>query len=908
MIRWMRPLFALLIVVAIASVGRGADLDTPAPSGRIVVQFTADADHADQIRVASLVGAAATPRVAPNLLRQVAAKSVGSSPALDALARYVQFDADHLSDDRLRRLVAGLGHDPAVSVAFLEPRAVPAALGFDAITGRGPADAGRVEAGLRTDDLTEWQGYMWEAPMGIGAWNVHPEPGARGGSVRIIDIEGAWLWAHEDLPEPFADLGEHIDDLSWRNHGTAVMGEMVGQDNGYGVTGIVPDAQVGNASIGSQSVPAALLAAAAAMEAGDLILIELHAPGPNATGDGQFGYVPMEFWPDNFDAIRAVTDMGLIVVEAAGNGQQDLDDAVYQGFFDRDVRDSGAIMVGATSGSGLNPAWFTNHGTRVDLCGWGLNVATCAYGDLQGGDDETLWYTVAFSGTSSASPIVTGAVASLQGMAEATLGLTLDAFLAREILSQTGTATTGPEIIGPRPDLVAARAMLLDTGVGFVVGTVSDATGTPITDAVVGRLTEGSHITTGVDGRYRLGLLPGDHVLTAESYFHVPVALPVIIPAGAETTLDITLELRELHTLSGTVADTAGVALEGVVMELLGEPVPTTLTDGSGAYEFAPIPYQDELLVQAGGLPGYGGQVAVLVPIGIPDLDKSLTDLRLPTVTYDFEDGPQGWEAYGGLWTLGDPATTPMGPGHAFDGVQCWGVGLDGGGYPDDTWSELWSPVFHDADHEGDVLTLSLHYWSGTEAGFDGVHIVLDPGTPEELVLVPHGGYTDPVMGGLNHLSGWSGDSGGWRTAVFNISDQLEADTWQLAIRFGSDQSVTTEGFLIDGVTIDAYEYPTAVEPTPVPMAALNAYPNPFNPQVTLSWSLPAAGRLDLSVYDLRGRLVSTLLRGQAVAASGHTNWNGTDQTGRAVASGVYLVQARSHDGHTARRRITLTR
>ena len=143
---------------------------------------------------------------------------------------------------------------------------------------------------------------------------------------------------------------------------------------------------------------------------------------------------------------------------------------------------------------------------------------------------------------------------------------------------------------------------------------------------------------------------------------------------------------------------------------------------------------------------------------------------------------------------------------------------------------------------------------------------------------------------------------------MFNISDQLEADTWQLAIRFGSDQSVTTEGFLIDGVTIDAYEYPTAVEPTPVPMAALNAYPNPFNPQVTLSWSLPAAGRLDLSVYDLRGRLVSTLLRGQAVAASGHTNWNGTDQTGRAVASGVYLVQARSHDGHTARRRITLTR
>ena len=67
------------------------------------------------------------------------------------------------------------------------------------------------------------------------------------------------------------------------------------------------------------------------MDPGDILLIELHAPGPNATGSGQFGYVPMEFWPDNFDAIRAITDLGYLVVEAAGNGQQDLDDAIYGG-------------------------------------------------------------------------------------------------------------------------------------------------------------------------------------------------------------------------------------------------------------------------------------------------------------------------------------------------------------------------------------------------------------------------------------------------------------------------------------------------------------------------------------------------------------------------------------------------
>lgn len=908
MIRWMRPVIALLFVAAIVAVGRSTTLDTPAPTGRLVVQYTDQADQQDRGRIDAQVGAAASPRIEPQLLQRTAAKSRTTSPALEALSRYVQYDTRHLSEDQLRRLAVRLAHDPAVAQAFLEPRAVPAALGFDAFTGQGPANAGRIATDIATDDLTEWQGYMWIAPQGIGALVSHTQPGGRGETVRITDIEGAWLWDHEDLPEPFIDLGAHIDDLSWRNHGTAVVGEMSGMDNGYGVTGIVPDAAVGNSAVGNQSVAQALFAAAAAIEPGDILLIELHAPGPNANGDGQYGYVPMEFWPDNFDAIRAITDLGYIVVEAAGNGQQDLDDPVYQGFFDRSVRDSGAIMVGATAGSAMTPAWFTNHGTRVDLCGWGSNVATCGYGDLQGGD-EIEWYTVSFSGTSSASPIVTGAVASLQGMAEVTLGLSLDAYLARELLVATGTPSNGPELIGPRPDLVAARELMVTGGVGAVSGIVTDAvSGQPVADAVVGRTVDGSAVTTDAEGRYRLGLLPGTHEIWAESFFHYPQTHDVVVAAGAETALDLDLDLRQLVAFSGTVVDTAGNWLPDVTLELLDQPVPTTVSDEYGNYTFDPVPVQDLVVMQAGGLPGYGGQVAFRANVGIPDLDKAQGDTYLPTVTYDFEDGQQGWTVYGELWTLGDPVASGMGDGAAFDGSQCWGVGLDGSGYPDDTWSELWSPVYLDADHEGHTLTLSFHYWCATEAGFDGVHVVLNPSTPIEQVLVPYGGYTDPVMGGLAHQPGWSGDSDGWRTAVFDLSDQLDVAAWQVAIRFGSDQALTTTGFLVDGITLAVYDYPTAAETPTVTAATLDAYPNPFNPQVTLSWRLPEAGRLDLDIFDLRGRLVSHLLRGEAVAAAGQMNWNGTDRAGRAVASGVYLVRARSHQGHQAQQRITLTR
>ncbi len=79
--------------------------------------------------------------------------------------------------------------------------------------------------------------------------------------------------------------------------------------------------------------------------------------------------MPMEFWQDNFDAIAAVTRQGIMVLEAAGNGQVDLDAPIYQGLFDPAVRHSGAIMIGATDGVTLNPAWFTNNGQRVDLNG-----------------------------------------------------------------------------------------------------------------------------------------------------------------------------------------------------------------------------------------------------------------------------------------------------------------------------------------------------------------------------------------------------------------------------------------------------------------------------------------------------------------------------------------------------------
>jgi len=110
--------------------------------------------------------------------------------------------------------------------------------------------------------------------------------------------------------------------------------------------------------------------------------------------------------------------------------------------------------------------WFSNYGRIVNVQGWGWHVTTCGYGDAQGGRDERRWYTLRFSGTSSASPIVTGAAAVIQGIARARHGAPLSPARVRRILMRTGTPQApGPGVplsqrIGPLPNLERAVRMV----------------------------------------------------------------------------------------------------------------------------------------------------------------------------------------------------------------------------------------------------------------------------------------------------------------------------------------------------------------------------------------------------------------------------------------------------------------
>jgi hypothetical protein len=72
---------------------------------------------------------------------------------------------------------------------------------------------------------------------------------------------------------------------------------------------------------------------------------------------------------------------------------------------------------------------------------------------------------------------------------------------------------------------------------------------------------------------------------------------------------------------------------------------------------------------------------------------------------------------------------------------------------------------------------------------------------------------------------------------------------------------------------------------------ALNNYPNPFNATANIDYQVPADGRVNLSIYDVTGRLVTQLVNQYQAAGPYRTIWNGTDAYGDQAVSGVYFVR-----------------
>ncbi len=337
-------------------------------------------------------------------------------------------------------------------------------------------------------DLSGLQGYFGAPPTGMNATALNLEPGGLGANIRVIDIEGGYL-PHSDHKTLFQKIG-HTTNYHYF-HGSAVIGILGALHNGIGLNGLAADASIGFRSIynsnlfndwGAANSNSANVAYniywAAKHSMQGVVLIELQRPGVSLDPDcacsnlnGGCSATPVEYWPAEFDTIQVATGNGAVVVQAAANGGRNLDNPVFNtcggGCFDRNHRDSGAILVSGSRDDGITAQCFhgsPNYGSRIDMHGWSEmipNTGNMGW-HLYNGDGHCNDYREDFGATSGASAIIAGAVTSLQGAYLAETGSRLDPLTLREALNQTGTPQVpmnvdGHDIlIGPHPDLMAA--------------------------------------------------------------------------------------------------------------------------------------------------------------------------------------------------------------------------------------------------------------------------------------------------------------------------------------------------------------------------------------------------------------------------------------------------------------------
>ena len=131
---------------------------------------------------------------------------------------------------------------------------------------------------------------------------------------------------------------------------------------------------------------------------------------------------------------------------------------------------------------------------------------------------------------------------------------------------------------------------------------------------------------------------------------------------------------------------------------------------------------------------------------------------------------------------------------------------------------------------------------------------------------------------------------------VYSNADDIDAEMMTFKYYNRDDNRVIsfaeTLQFSNNMIAGDAYntlELNNVINPIVEEYSLSDAYPNPFNPSTELSFTIKESGNINLSIYDMTGRLVNTLVNGDIKTGYHRVTWNGLDTNGQAVSSGMYI-------------------
>ena len=308
---------------------------------------------------------------------------------------------------------------------------------------------------------------------------------------------------------------------------------------------------------------------------------------------------------------------------------------------------------------------------------------------------------------------------------------------------------------------------------------------------------------------------------------------------------------------------------------------------------------------------GLGGRASVAQVAGYADLLYTAGDLGSPTLSNgDFGSDPgndlalvNGWLALGGrdlLLTGDDLASSLYTSGTAARDFLAgpMGVQWQDGDVRDNIGGQVAPQVVAIADNPVFGPTTGWLLYGGCPVFNDFDALTTQSGAARLAQFTSADGATTPYPQAASILN-----QPGTNRVISLNHDLMYIMSWDKYTGYEAAR---------DHVLADILRYfdaivpggPVGVPAVAVPLAVV-ARPNPFNPAVTLRYTLPRQGAVTMKVYDARGSLVRTLLDGNVEQTAGVVVWDGSDESGRGVSSGLYFVETRA-DGQVDVRKVTM--
>lgn len=156
-------------------------------------------------------------------------------------------------------------------------------------------------------------------------------------------------------------------------------------------------------------------------------------------------------------------------------------------------------------------------------------------------------------------------------------------------------------------------------------------------------------------------------------------------------------------------------------------------------------------------------------------------------------------------------------------------------------------------------------------------------------------------------LATLTGTQSSWLPQTYSLSAVASDSVW-LRFRLVSDAAITGDGWYIDKIYLGGAPMDIAASPDVVPTASLllQPTPNPFNQSTRLGFELDRPAEVRLLVYDVLGRRVRSLWSGKLEAGPRHALWDGHDDRGRPLPSGLYVARLEVNDHGFTRKLLLL--